>query len=62
MIMFWDAAPCSLVEDDRSFRQLSALIIRVMSNVPDDGGSKHLLNLVSCYHTTVRSMPEDSLL
>jgi hypothetical protein len=30
--VFWDVAPCSLVENDRRFR----------GDRPDDGGSKHI--------------------
>jgi hypothetical protein len=36
MTVFWNVAPCSLVEVYRRFRYLSP---------PDDGGSKHLFNV-----------------
>jgi hypothetical protein len=35
MTVFWDVAPCSLVEVYRRFRG-------AFCNLPDDGGSKHL--------------------
>jgi hypothetical protein len=51
MTVFWDVAPCSLVEVYRSFRGVCCR--------PDDGGSKHLTS-VTFYQTTRRNIPEDS--
>jgi hypothetical protein len=50
MAVFWDVAPCSLVDIDRRFRDY----------FPDDGGSKHIWNVVSIYQSTWRNIPEDS--
>jgi hypothetical protein len=40
MTVFWDVAPCSLVEFYRRFRGACCLQYR-----PDDGGSKHIWNV-----------------
>jgi hypothetical protein len=40
MIVFWDTAPCSLVEIDRRFRDAYCLHHR-----PDDEGNKHLYEI-----------------
>jgi hypothetical protein len=39
--VFWDVAPCSLVETDRRFR--GAFCLHHQGRRPDYGGSKHLL-------------------
>jgi hypothetical protein len=44
MAVFWDVAPCSLVEVCRSFRGAHGLY-RHKVHRPDDGSSKHLRNL-----------------
>jgi hypothetical protein len=43
MAVFWDVAPCSLVDSDRRFRGDYCSIIRVtpMTHRPDYEGSKH---------------------
>jgi hypothetical protein len=33
MAVFWDVAPCSMVDTDRRFRELTALVIKVMSKL-----------------------------
>jgi hypothetical protein len=40
MTVFWDVAPCSLVEIARCFRD--AYCLHHQDDCPDDGGSKHL--------------------
>jgi hypothetical protein len=42
MIVFWDVAPCSLVDIDWRFRGVYCLHHRYR---PGDGGSKHLWNV-----------------
>jgi hypothetical protein len=43
MTVFWDVAPCSLVEIERRFRGAYCLLHQ--AHHPDNGGSKHLLNV-----------------
>jgi hypothetical protein len=43
MTVVWDAAPCSLVENDRRFRGVYCL-----HHQNDDGGSKHIWNVGKC--------------
>jgi hypothetical protein len=52
MTVFWDAAPCSLVEIDRSLRR--TLIALMMEAVSTSETS------VNFYKTTQRKIPEDS--
>jgi hypothetical protein len=33
MAVFWDVAPCSMVDTDRRFRELTASIIKVMNKL-----------------------------
>jgi hypothetical protein len=43
MTVFWDVAPCSLVEVYRRFR--GTFFLHHQSDQPDDGGSKYLWNV-----------------
>jgi hypothetical protein len=50
--VYWDLAPCSLVEAYRRFRGAC---------YPDDGGSKHLLNSENFYQSTGRNNTEEAI-
>jgi hypothetical protein len=51
MTIFWDVAPCSVVETDRRFRGAIAFVMEIVSI------SETSLNF---YQTTWRNIPEDS--
>jgi hypothetical protein len=53
MTVFWDVAPCSLVEAYRRFREAYGLNIRE-NHRPDDGGSKNLH--VYCDYSELRKI------
>jgi hypothetical protein len=42
MTLFWDSAPCRLVEAYRRFIALDPCIITAVTNHAGDGGSKHV--------------------
>jgi hypothetical protein len=42
MAAFWVVAPCSLVKLTDVSEVLAAAILKVISHLPDDGGSKQL--------------------
>jgi hypothetical protein len=58
--VFWDIAPCSLVEMSRRFR--GVYYLNFQHDLPDDTGRKHLWNVEKFLQTIRRNIPEDSRL
>jgi hypothetical protein len=59
MTVFWDGAPCGLVEVYRRFRGACCSIIRA-TDYPDDEAASTSETSVNFYQTTRRYIPEDS--
>jgi hypothetical protein len=56
MAVFWDVAPCSVVDTDVS-KKLTASIIRVMMMMEAANSSETSVNI---YKTTWHNIPEDN--
>jgi hypothetical protein len=54
MAVFWDAAPCGLVDIDRCFRESASIIVLMMEVSNSSETSVHF------YQTTWCNIPEDS--
>jgi hypothetical protein len=58
MTVFWDVAPCSLVEIDRRFRGVTASITKAIALMMEAASTSE--TSVNFYQTTRRNNPEDS--